>query len=262
MLVPAQVSPLAEEGWGIIITFDEDGFVNDEGAGSLDYTKLLREMQEDAASANEERKQQGFEPVKLVGWAEPPHYDAATHKLYWAKELVFGSATEHTLNYNIRILGRRGVLVLNAVSSMEQLATIRSETTAVLSAVEFSEGHRYQDFLPGKDTAAAYGIGGLIVGATAAKAGLFKVLWVGLLAFKKAIFAGLIALGALVKRLLSGRGNATNTDTRIRTRRDRHRRHRDACLKLADRQRPQAACRFRRRRGTGPAPRVPRRWFD
>ena len=40
----------------------------------------------------------------------------------------------------------------------------------------------------------------MIVGATAAKAGFFKVLLVGILAFKKVIFMGLLALAAALKR--------------------------------------------------------------
>ena len=59
----------------------------------------------------------------------PPSYDAAAHKLYWAKELMFGTDMDHTLNYNIRVLGRRGVLVLNAVAEMKQLAVIRTRRT-------------------------------------------------------------------------------------------------------------------------------------
>ena len=68
----------------------------------------------------------GYEPIELVGWATPPRYDSRTHKLYWAKELKFGDSDENTLNYNIRILGRRGVLVLNAVAGMSQLALVQS----------------------------------------------------------------------------------------------------------------------------------------
>lgn len=64
--------------------------------------------------------------------------------------MAFGGEAEHTLNYNIRILGRRGVLILNAVADMKQLPSIRKETRGVLSAVEFEEGHRYQDYLPGE----------------------------------------------------------------------------------------------------------------
>ena len=200
MLIPTGASPLSDNGWGIVITYDEDGYVNDDDAASINYDKLLQQMQEDTTAANQSRAEEGFEAVKLVGWAEPPSYDAASHKLYWAKDLVFGSNGDHTLNYNIRILGRRGVLVLNAVADMKQLAAIKSETKNVLSAVEFNEGHRYADFLPGKDKAAAYGLAGLIVGATAAKAGFFKVLWLGILAFKKVIFVGLVALAAALKR--------------------------------------------------------------
>ncbi len=206
MLVPAGISPLAREGWAIVITFDEDGYVKDDDAASINYTKLLREMQEGSEAANEERRKQGFEAVTLVGWAERPSYDAAAHKLYWAKELKFAGEPENTLNYNIRILGRRGVLVLNAVASMSQLDTIRQQTRGVLDAVEFNEGHRYADYVPGADKAAAYGIAGLILGAGAAKAGFFKVLIAGILAFKKAIIAGLIGL-VLVARKFFSRGS-------------------------------------------------------
>jgi uncharacterized membrane-anchored protein len=205
MLIPSGASPLSEDGWGIVITYDQDGYVNDGDAASIDYGKLLKEMQEDTLEANEERKKQGFDTVTLMGWAEPPSYDAATHKMYWAKDLIFSSNTDHTLNYNIRILGRRGVLVLNAVASMNQLAAIRQQTQSLLSAVEFNEGHRYTDYLPGTDKAAAYGLAGLVLGAGAAKAGLFKMLWVGVLAFKKVLVAGVVALVAFIRRLFGGK---------------------------------------------------------
>ena len=208
MLIPASVSPLSKEGWGIVVTYDEDGYVDDSDAAGINYAKLLKEMQDETRAENESRKKQGFEPVTLVGWAEPPSYDAAAHKLYWAKDLAFGEGSEHTLNYNIRILGRRGVLVLNGVASMSQLAAIRTEARSILPAVEFNDGHRYADYLPGSDKAAAYGIAGLVAGATAAKAGFFKLLWVGILAFKKAIFVGLVAVGAALKRLFTGRSPA------------------------------------------------------
>jgi uncharacterized membrane-anchored protein len=206
MLIPTAVSPLSQDGWGIIITYEEDGFVNDGDAASINYAKLLKEMQESARAANAEREKEGFEPVTVVGWAEPPSYDSTTHKLYWAKELMFGTDADHTLNYSIRVLGRRGVLVLNAVAGMNQLPLIRSQTRDVLAAVDFNEGHRYTDYLPGKDKAAAYGLTGLIVGATAAKAGFFKLLLAGILAFKKAIVVGFVALLAALKKVFGGRG--------------------------------------------------------
>lgn len=212
MLIPSDVSPLTREGWGIVITYDEDGYVNDNDAASINYAKLLKELQEATVAVNRKRQKEGFEPVTLVGWAEPPSYDAAAHKLYWARELAFGADPSHTLNYAIRILGRKGVVVLNAVAGMNQLATIRSQSRAVLDAVEFNEGHRYADYRPGTDRAASYGLTGLIVGVAAAKTGVFKLLWVGLLAFKKVILVGVVALIAAIKRLLGGRVRAGSSE--------------------------------------------------
>ena len=94
MMVPADVSPLEPGGWGIVITYDNDGFVNDDDAARMDFDKLLGEMQAGAREVNEEREKEGQPAVDLVGWAEPPHYDAEAHKLYWAKELAFGAELE------------------------------------------------------------------------------------------------------------------------------------------------------------------------
>ena len=39
MLIPASSSPLSEEGWGIIIGFEEDGYVDDDDAKRRSTTK-------------------------------------------------------------------------------------------------------------------------------------------------------------------------------------------------------------------------------
>jgi uncharacterized membrane-anchored protein len=201
MLYPSDVSPLDSGSWGVIISFDEDGYVDDSGAEAIDYTTLMQQMQQGIAESNVERKKDGYATVQLVGWAEQPHYNPETHKLYWAKELAFSDNTHHTLNYNVRVLGRRGVLVLNAVSSMNALPEIAKSMQNVIGFVDFNEGHRYADFIPGADKKAAYGVAGLIVGAVAAKAGFFKLLWVGILAFKKLIVAAVAAVGVWMRRV-------------------------------------------------------------
>lgn len=206
MLVPAHTSPLAEEGWGIIITFDESGYVNDKDAAAIDYEKLLTQMRADTKASNKEREKLGFEPVTLIGWAEPPHYDAANHKLFWAKELQFGSADVHTLNYCIRVLGRRGVLELNAVSAMDRLPTIHDNTDNVLASIEFNQGHRYADYVHGEDKVAEYGLAALIAGAAAAKVGFFKALLVAILALKKLLIVAVVAVIAFARKLFMRRG--------------------------------------------------------
>ena len=205
MLFPADISPADPESWGVVITYDEDGYVNDDEAAGIKYDELLKEMQEGTRESSKERVKQGYEAIELIGWAAPPRYDQTAHKLYWAKELSFGVEPEHTLNYDIRALGRRGVLSLNAVASMSQLQTIEKDMQEVLSFVEFNEGHRYGDYVAGVDKVAAYGIGALIAGKLAAKAGLFKLLLLFAAKFWKLLLVAALAIGALVKKLLSGR---------------------------------------------------------
>jgi len=152
----------------------------------------------------------GYKSIELVGWAAPPHYDKEPHKLYWAKEIKFGGSEVNTLNYNIRVLGRRGVLILNAVASMNNFADIDKQTPQIVNMVEFNDGNRYADFNGKTDKTGAYGLAALVAGGIAAKAALFKVLWGGLLAFKKLIIIGVIAIAAFVKKLFA-RSNTSSS---------------------------------------------------
>src|SRR5204863_2481944 len=130
----------------------------------IDYDDLLKQMQKGVARANVERKKEGYGTLQLLGWAAPPRYDAANHKLYWAKKLRFEGEDADTLNYNIRILGRRGVLELNAIANVQQFAEIDKQTPDILGMVDFREGSRYADFDPKKDKVAEYGVAALVAG--------------------------------------------------------------------------------------------------
>ena len=92
---------------------------------------------------------------------------------------------------------------MNAVAGIGQLAEIDAQTPQILGRVDFKEGSRYADFDPKVDKVAKYGIATLVAGgalAAAAKLGFFKLLWVGLIAAKKFVIIGVIAVVALVKK--------------------------------------------------------------
>jgi len=209
-IVPSGFDPFDAGAWCVIIQYEEDGYVKDNDAEKINYPKLLKEMQEGTRQASAERVKNGYPAIELVGWAAAPRYDKQTHKFYWAKELKFGDAKEeNTLNYNLRILGRRGILVLNAVSGMSQFARIEQATPEILGMVDFDAGQRYSDYTPGTDKLATYGLAALVAGGIAAKAGLFKGLIVALIALKKFVIIGVIALVALVKRIVTGKKRET-----------------------------------------------------
>ena len=203
MLFPADVGPTDEAGWGVVITYQDDGHISDEDADSINYEELLTNMQAETEEANKERVQAGYEPISLVGWAEIPRYDQTTKKMYWAKELKFGDSGEHTLNYNVRVLGRDGVLVLNAVAGTDQLSTITGSMQDVIAFSNFTAGNRYADFNPATDNVAAYGLAALVGGTIAAKTGLIAKLIALLVVAKKFIIVFVIAIGAFLKKLFS-----------------------------------------------------------
>jgi uncharacterized membrane-anchored protein len=201
LLIPANVSPLDENAWVVTIDYIEDGHVNDDDAAKIDYNSLLSQMQKATEDENKERTAKGFPTAQLVGWAEPPRYDSATHKLYWAKDIVFGGDTEHTLNYNIRVLGRKGVLLLNVIAPISQLSTVEKSTPGILAMVDFQQGNRYSDYDSSTDKLATYGIAALVAGGVAVKMGLLKYLLVGILALKKFIIIGCAAISAWFRKL-------------------------------------------------------------
>ena len=160
MLFPAKHTPFDEGTWAVTISYEDDGHVSDADAAGIDYSQLLNEMRSDIRAGNPERESDGYPPIELVGWAEPPRYDASSRKLYWAKELRFGDSDDSTLNYEIRALGRTGVLSMTFIADTAQLGEINHRRESVLHMAEFNPGKRYEDFDSNIDEVAAYGIGG------------------------------------------------------------------------------------------------------
>lgn len=214
LLIPAGMTPLSSNAWVVTIDYSEDGYVKDTDASKINYDDLLKQMQKAITENNAERQKQGYRAITLVGWAAPPHYDADAHKLYWAKQLKFDGEKQDTLNYSIRILGRKGVLELNAIAGIDQLAEIDQQTPQILGMVDFNEGSRYADFDPKVDKVATYGIAALVAGgvlAGAAKLGLLKGLWVLILAAKKFIIIGIAALVAFFKKMFKRGGGSPSS---------------------------------------------------
>lgn len=217
MLFPANMTPFSDNSWGVLITYDADGHIADDDAKKIDYAKLLADMQASVKESSEERKAHNEPGIELLGWATPPKYDEATHKMYWAKELRFEGSQENTLNYYIRVLGREGVLNLNAVATIKQLALVEKETPKILSFVDFTDGNRYADYKPGVHKLADYGLTGLVAGGlavtAAGKMGLFKVILASLLAAKKfvliGVFAAVAGVRAYFRRRKPGEGPTT-----------------------------------------------------
>jgi uncharacterized membrane-anchored protein len=200
LLVPKNVNLLEGNSWAVIYTYDDEGHIDDGDAEDYDYTKMLADMKEETEKASVERIKMNYEAIELIGWAKTPFYDKISHKLHWAKELKFGKDSLNMLNYNIRMLGRKGVLVMNIVSGIDNMKTVEVNINPILASTNFNTGNRYEDFDSGTDKVAEYGIGGLIAGGILVKTGLLAKLGLILVKAWKLIAVGFVGLVAGIKK--------------------------------------------------------------
>lgn len=198
MIFPTRFKPLDEGAWGAVISYEDTGYVADKDARDTDYDKLLNDLRKTEDDDNKARQEAGFSAVHLVGWAERPTYDATRHVVIWARDLKFASSESDTLNYDIRVLGRRGVLSLNVVSGLSDLAEVKAAAGQISSTAAFESGSAYADYQKGSDKVAEYGVAGLIaagVGAVVAKKlGLLAILFLFL---KKGLVVVIAAFGGV-----------------------------------------------------------------
>jgi uncharacterized membrane-anchored protein len=187
--------------WFVVIRYEDAGYIKD--SKSIDAGELLKSLKEGTEEANKERKSRGFAPFHVQGWSEPPRYDRSIHQLVWALTVKGDDDDRESVNYNTRVLGRRGVVSLNLVCDPRDLTQDRPQVATLLAGTSFKSGQRYEDFNAKTDKVAEYGLAGLVLGGMGL--GAVKLLKIGLIAkFWKVILAALIAGKKAVVLLFAG----------------------------------------------------------
>ncbi len=197
----------APQGWFVAVKYIDSGYIKDGEAKDWKPDELLASLREGTEEGNKDRIARGFEPLEVVGWAEPPVYDGITHRLVWAatNREKGGADSSLDVNYNTYALGREGYFSLNLLTDADKLSDHKVHSKTLLAALEYNKGKAYGDFNESTDHVAAYGITALVAGVAAKKLGLFALF--AAFAAKGAkvlIVAGIAALAGL-KRLFSGR---------------------------------------------------------
>ncbi|WP_425228186.1 DUF2167 domain-containing protein [Sphingomonas sp.] len=192
---------ITDNVWGAVVTWQPSGYVTDDDANSAEYSGVLDQLRSGEAEENRQRHEQGYPGMHLVGWAQPPSYDRTSHAMVWARDLHVDGAANDTLNYDVRLLGREGVLSLNMLAGMADLPDVRRAAAIFGRTAAFQPGQRYADFDAAHgDKRAGYGLAGLVaagVGVVAAKKlGVLALV----LRFGKKGLVLLAVAGAAVKR--------------------------------------------------------------
>lgn len=200
MVVKDSFSILKSDEWAFVVTYEGSGYVKDSDAEKIDYDQMMKDMKSEEADENKARTKEGFPPIHMIGWAAKPFYDKTNNTLHWAKSMIFGDNQDTTLNYDVRVLGRKGLLSLNAVGTIGNLSDIQNNIPQIIKIAKFKSGSSYNDFNPSMDKVAAYTVGGLVAGKILAKAGLVAILLKNI----KLVILGALALFGGFKNKIMG----------------------------------------------------------
>jgi len=192
------VFPQNDDGWFATIRYESSGYIKDDDAKDWNADDLLKSYREGTEAANEERQKMGVPALEIVGWAEKPAYDAATHRLVWAMSSRHKGETANDaqgVNYNTYALGREGYFSLNLVTDLKDLPAHKGSAQTLLGALAYKDGKRYGDFAASTDRVAEYGLAALVVGVGAKKLGLLAVGAAFFAKFAKVILLAVAAFG-------------------------------------------------------------------
>jgi len=192
------VFPRGGGEWFMTVRFEPAGYVKDDDAKDWNADDLLKSFREGTEASNEERAKMGVPALEIIGWAERPAYDAATHRLVWAMSSRHkGEAADapQGVNYNTYALGREGFFSMNLVTGLAELPADKPKAHALLAALDYKQGKRYADFDAKTDHVAEYGLAALVVGVAAKKLGFIALALAFFAKFAKVILLGAAVLG-------------------------------------------------------------------
>jgi uncharacterized membrane-anchored protein len=185
--------------WFAVMTYIGSGYVKDDDARDWKADDLLENLKAGTAETNKDRRSRGIPELEVVGWVEPPSYDAGTHRLVWSLESKLRGAPdseERGVNYNTYALGRDGYISLNFVTGKQSIQTEKGIAHLLLAALEYNAGKKYADFNSSTDHMAEFGIAALVGGIAAKKLGLIALIAAFAVKFAKVIGVAALALGA------------------------------------------------------------------
>ena len=195
-LIPKGAKAFYQISLAYVISYDNCGYIKDDDANSIDYGELLKQLQQECKNENDSLPKE--QRMWLTGWAVPPQYISSSHTLIWAKS--FNSESGIVVNYDMRILGKDGLISVNAVISYTDIGEVKELQNLIVNSIQYNNGFKYSDFDETRDRVSDWTIGGLIAGGVLAKTGFFAKMGMLLLKMWKIVVIGLIGIGAAIRR--------------------------------------------------------------
>ncbi|MEC5146201.1 DUF2167 domain-containing protein [Chitinophaga sp. 212800010-3] len=151
ILIPERTAPMSPGFHGFVVSFDPTGYMDEQEVKNINYDGLISNMNTALKKENLVRQQREVALISGATWALPPFYDEAAHALHWPIALHFDGNRLPMLNYEVRLLGRRGNLCITAIGRLGDLTMINEQLKTITGAIHFRPGYSYADFNPHTD---------------------------------------------------------------------------------------------------------------
>lgn len=142
MLIPDTLSSIINLDKAFIISYSNDGFVNDKLMRNFSYDKLLKILR-----ANQDNS------YTNISWAWTPNYDMHTHSL--SLPLAYIENNDTIITPRIFVFGRYGVTRIDPVASISDYQWLYENNRPVINSIEYKKGSGYEDYDP-KDKTVTY----------------------------------------------------------------------------------------------------------
>lgn len=182
----------------IVLEASPSGHILDADANKLDATAILDSIRSNTEAANVERKKMNQGELKVLGWDESPYYDQGRRLLVWSINTMDSNTA--SINYNQNLLGRDTLLRMVALGSVDN-SKIKQFAKTSASNISYNPGKRYEDYQPGIDKVAEYGLAALIAGIAAKKLGFLALLLAFIIKGWKIILVVVFFFGGTIYKL-------------------------------------------------------------
>ena len=190
----------------------QHGYISDSEADQLhsQASGLLDTIRQNTEKGNQQRTASGMPSLVISGWDEQPEYNKSKRVLNWSIRATEGDIP--IINYVQLLLNREGMIRCVAVSNLAASVNVKQTARALVANINMNAGQRYEDFKPGVDKMAEFGLTALITGVIAKKFGLFALIGVILVkGWKIIIVVAMVFFGFLGKAFL-GSNPTSNTE--------------------------------------------------
>ena len=177
LITPERQTPFAANSWGIVLRYEAIGHVADGARERTNFPALITLLKAQAERLNGARRAAGYPNAELLGWASLPNYDLARHVLQWGMVLQIAGNPARTLNYEIRMLGRRGVLSMSIVANANQFPEIQQRIPGIVNMVSWAAGAEYDAYNEDVDVRAVGELDSLITRTLPAEKSNKDSLW-------------------------------------------------------------------------------------